>query len=1071
MRDLPTPPTLQAVAEVAAAHPIGLPVIGTRSRIPWKRSATARRSVNRAPIFEDLIAALAAAVAVRAEPLDPQSGGYRIAVRRVLGHVVPLVFQPPEKGEAWGDWTDRLRTATDSAKAFTGISVPEVELLIGQPTGRGRRQLFSILVDEGHQVGERPLLNDLTVGVDGQDLVATYDDRLLHRVLVDDLLADVAALVRLGRADPVHGPVEESGLIAFPEPTPEPVDVVAAFVAAATAAPDAPAVHDASGTTTYGVLLERMRGVATALAARGCESGDVVATLSFPGSDMVSLLLGVLHLGAVPAMLDLQSPPARLTRALELISPRLCVADETAFSLAVAAVPPGLELAKAEELRELGGADAFTPVDPARPGYILMTSGSTGTPKAVVQSRRTLSAIVEWQVERSGRGSHPTTVQRSALSFDVALQEILSTLCDGGLLEVLPDKVRGDFAAMADFIGARAVERMFIPPSGLQALLAACDAVQLTSLQQVICAGEPLVVSSAMRLAFRTIGAALDNQYGPTETHVVTSGWLEGDPFTWPDRPLIGTPLPGIALTVVDQRGRPAPVGVVGELVVAGRTVALGYASGLDERFGAVPASGAPTYRTGDLARITPDGAVEYAGRRDDQVKVRGYRIEMGEVEVTALATGLVREAACAVRRTGGGDRLLLAVTGADGTVDEVGLLNALRRQLPTYMVPRPAEVLTLRSLPQTSSGKVDRQAVVAEWESRGLSAANEGSDASGLARIWMRCIGIESCEREATFVELGGDSLAAVELSAALSDVAGISLSLRRILDGMTLADLENMVSGGSTAADVDAPQAKRSDELVQAELPTVGTVWCVSASEARHLCVDVVICAPYGSLDGLDEEPTVIDVGANVGIFSLAVLAARPAARVVAVEPHPVLAEALRRNLAGRGTVVEAAVATSVGEATLHVYNGMAAMSSLAPAEVYDLNLMERLLRNEVARTGGTASDEALHHHVVAYGGSSTVPVATITLARVLDQYAAGRVSLLKVDVQHGELDVLRSVEDHQWESIERVAVEVQDVDGGVALVGDLLCTKGFEIAIHDVDLVHHGTSVRFVNAVRRP
>jgi FkbM family methyltransferase len=197
--------------------------------------------------------------------------------------------------------------------------------------------------------------------------------------------------------------------------------------------------------------------------------------------------------------------------------------------------------------------------------------------------------------------------------------------------------------------------------------------------------------------------------------------------------------------------------------------------------------------------------------------------------------------------------------------------------------------------------------------------------------------------------------------------------------------------------------------------------------------------------------------------------VLAARPAAQVIAVEPHPLLAEALRRNVEDRGTVVEAAVTTSLGEATLHTYGGMAAMSSLAPDEAYDLDLMERLLRNEVERTAGTASAAALHHHVMGSGASARVPVATTTLAKILDEHVTGQVSLLKVDVQHGELDVLVSVADNQWARIDRVAVEVQDVDGGVALVSDLLRGKGFDIAVRGIDLVHHATSVRFVVADR--
>ncbi|MEU3650003.1 FkbM family methyltransferase [Lentzea sp. NPDC034063] len=1004
---------------------------------------------------------------------------------------VPVVVDAPGDVSC-REWLDTVATAVDEAdKAFGHLAPDEIELLIGQERDGGRRTLFSVLVaDESIEPVGRTLDNDVTVDTVNGSLHVLFDDRLFDRSVIDEWTADVAFLFEaLGRGQEIVSHVLNDAVTARTANVARarlyaPPSVAESVAAAVIRDPDAPAVVTADATVTYGQFRDRYLAIARTLVAERVKLGDRVGLFVAAGPTYVASLVATLHVGAVPVPLDAQSPTRRLGQAATAANFRVLLANQPRLAEAkriCALVPQNrtrvVEISDDEAPRHeatLGG-DVPVAVAPEASGYILFTSGSTGIPKGVVQTRRTLDSVVDWQVQRSGAGTRPRTLQRSALSFDVALQEILSTLADGGTLLVPADGQRQDLQHTASVIQRWKVERVFIPPSGLHALLAAVDASLLSSLREVVCAGEPLVITASVRRVFREIDARLDNQYGPTETHVCTAEFVEGDPFTWPDHPSIGAPVPGDTARVVSVDGHRLPVGTPGELVISGQTVACGYLHGEDPKFvretGEDGISVIRSYRTGDIVKERPDGTFEFLLRGDEQVKVRGYRVELGEVEAAALATGRVTEVVAFPLGKGSTvERLGLAVVptaGADD-LDRGALLREMADRLPPYMMPRPAEIVVRERLESTSSGKADRRLVAEFAESQFRAQVSDSGDAEQMVRsLWCRCLGVDEFDEDATFVALGGDSLAAVDLAASLQDAVGVTISLRELLAGTTLRHLQAQVGGAHTATgtSLDAPEKQIEFASASVTLPRFGTIRCVSSAEAKHLYLDVVASRNYEQF-GIADEPlkTVLDVGANIGVFALAVLDRHPRARVIALEPHPAFAEALRANLGDRAHVIEAAAAASRGEATLYMYDQMPAMSSLQPEPDYDYGLMATLIDNQLSRVGaavfGSPASVAAAREI-----SRSQAVRTVRLSDVLSEYGWDRVSLVKVDVQHGEEDVLAGLDDADWARVDRVVVEVQDRGTQLAELQRLLQSRGFETAVHTDPVLHAGSAVRFL------
>jgi amino acid adenylation domain-containing protein len=305
-------------------------------------------------------------------------------------------------------------------------------------------------------------------------------------------------------------------------------------------------------------------------------------------------------------------------------------------------------------------------MDAEDPLFILYTSGSTGTPKGVVLPHRALGNLIEWQVGEPGFEGPVRTLQFTALSFDVHFQEIFATWAAGGELVFVDDGVRRDPTRLLALMDQAGVERIFLPFVALQQLaeVATTHGPVPASLREVVTAGEQLHVNGILRAFFERLpGCRLHNHYGPSETHVVTAHTLSGPPASWPVLPPIGRPIAGTTIHLLDGDGAPVPGGEAGELCVSGRPLADGYwrsPERTEERFVQGP-GGTRIYRTGDLARVGPEGDIEFLGRLDHQVKIRGHRVEPGEVEAEILRHPAVRECAVAARDDGQGGRRLTA--------------------------------------------------------------------------------------------------------------------------------------------------------------------------------------------------------------------------------------------------------------------------------------------------------------------------------------------------------------------------------------------------------------------------
>ncbi|MEM9385008.1 MAG: amino acid adenylation domain-containing protein [Pseudomonadota bacterium] len=576
--------------------------------------------------------------------------------------------------------------------------------------------------------------------------------------------------------------------------------------------PDAVALTCDDVSVSYAELSSRVRARARQLHAAGVEAGDRVAVAAEPGIDLVEALLAVLHIGATCVPLDPEQPAGRRRRMLQTAAPAAVLASST-FREALASVvlPASTGASVPILLLDDPAPDNNDSIELqrsmqdntlSRAAYVLFTSGSTGAPKGVALPLHTLARLVEWQNARSGAEACAVTLALAPVGFDVAFQELLSTLAAGGRLVIANRAQRRDPNEILKLIDAEGVTRLFAPCIMLDAIAQAAPgrAQASRSLREVVTAGEALRVSPAMRrwLA-QAPGVVLDNQYGPTEAHVVCAHRLEGDPDGWEELPPIGHALPGMRLEVLDRAGRRLPAGIVGELHIAGAGLAHGYLADPQRSAKAFlpdahASDGGRSYRTGDLVRRRGDGSIAFVGRRDTQVKLRGFRVEFGEIESTIARHETVRSAAVRVQTGADGRavRLIAYVVLTPG-----GSLEALQvwlaDELPGYM--RPDLFVPLTEMPRSANGKLDRRALpepTQDLASGGRDAVEPRTEMERLIADEMgRVLGRDTVGAHEDFFELGGHSLAAIRVATQLRSVLGRDIPVVKLFEQATPAKL----------------------------------------------------------------------------------------------------------------------------------------------------------------------------------------------------------------------------------------------------------------------------------------
>lgn len=554
---------------------------------------------------------------------------------------------------------------------------------------------------------------------------------------------------------------------------------------------------------TYQRLWEASERIARRLIALGARPGSHIGIAMHRSPETIAVIIGVARAGCACVPLDVTYPPDRIARMVERSRPTVVVTSQAGDQ---PGVDPALVVPVEQLLAELAGEDdasvSLPRLDPDGVAYVLFTSGSTGLPKGVEIPHRVLANYASWQEQAVSGRTARVTLQFAPLSFDVAFQEIISTLYVGGQLQLIDETHRHDMPELLRLLESSGVERVFLPYVALQQLAEASVTLGLrpSRLSTIISSGEQLRVTEQIRQFCAALpGTVLENQYGPTETHLLTSFPMTGDPQLFPELPPIGRPITGVELLLLDNQLRHVPDGGRGELYAQGLCLADGYLGQPEltaERFSY--REGVRIYRTGDLATRLPGGELVWLGRADSQVKVRGFRVELAEVELAIRAgsrknPALVDVAVIARSRAAGTDAFLVAyLTGDPTQLDIEELRGYLHGALPGYMVPSYFEWIP--AFPRTASGKRD-DAALAELPlaSGRISPGRPARDSweGGVLELVRQVLESDQIGVEDNFFEAGGTSLSAMRLTVLIEKRFGTPLPVSALIAAPSVAAL----------------------------------------------------------------------------------------------------------------------------------------------------------------------------------------------------------------------------------------------------------------------------------------
>ncbi|MCO6714078.1 amino acid adenylation domain-containing protein, partial [Streptomyces sp. CHB19.2] len=611
---------------------------------------------------------------------------------------------------------------------------------------------------------------------------------------------------------PVHaaGQAVPPAWTTGPRPERPGTTVLEAVAARAAAAPDALAVEDPQVRLTYRQLHEESGRLARLLRGRGVRRGHTVGVCLDRSAAQVTALLAVMRAGGVYVPVDPGYPAGRIAYVLDDSAPHVLLVRD-AERIPAGAAPAGgvLDLAGLTGAPapgpDCGEAPAPAPDDAA---YMIYTSGSTGRPKGVVVPHAGLPGLAAAHIDALALDSGSRVLQYVSPSFDVAMADILMTLTAGATLVLAEGQPMGE--ELLRLLAGRRISHFMVPP----VVLGTLPEGELPELETLVIGGESCPDDVVDRWA--TGGRRVVNAYGPTEATVCTTLSAPLTPGTGGPYP-IGTPVPGARTLVLDEALRPVPVGAWGELYLGG-PLARGYhgrASLTAARFTADPTGSADRlYRTGDVVRWRTDGTLEYGGRGDHQVKIRGLRIEPGEIEAVLAAHPDVRSAVVTVREDRPGARRLVAYLVAEPgrALDPRALRAHAASGLPEFMVP--AAFVVLDALPLTANGKLDRRALpapapaAADRGDRPRTAPRTATERT-LAAIWSEVLHAGEVGADDDFFDLGGDSVLALQVVTRLRAATSVALPWRALFERPVLAELAATADAAAEGSEAPAPAA----------------------------------------------------------------------------------------------------------------------------------------------------------------------------------------------------------------------------------------------------------------------
>ncbi len=667
-----------------------------------------------------------------------------------------------------------------------------------------------------------------------------YNADLFERATIERLSGQFSNLLRDAVAHPDNrlselrmlSEDEEQRILAQWSRSPEKVSTQGSldrlFEAQALRTPEAIAATFRGQTITYADLNRDANRWASRLRSIGIELDQPVGICMNRSFDMLAGILGILKAGGACVPLDPLYPEERLIlmaaeTGLQTILTQHVLADRLRSTDAGLAFPEDL---RTESLvRDAGIPSSLSSEDHL--AYLIFTSGSTGRPKAVAMPHGVLVNLISWQVAKPGFAMGRKTLQFASLSFDVAFQEMFSTWASGGSLALISEEMQRDLIRLWRLIDDEQVERLFVPFVALQSLaeVAEIERRYPKRLREIITAGEQLRITPQIRSLFQELpDCALENQYGPAETHVVTYHAVIGPVQDWPILPPIGRPIAGAEVYILDEFRQPVPQGVAGEIYVGGPVLARGYLNRADltaERFIASPFGHAPEqrlYRTGDLARFREGGNIEYLGRRDRQVKVRGFRVECGEIEAALDGHPDVRQSVVSTWSDESGATRLVAYLISKNKTNptESDLTQHLRTRLPAHMIP--AAFVFLDQLPLLPNGKINYRALTPPTSlerQRVLPPRTPGSDLERtIAGLWQEVLGVNRVGSDDNVFDLGGDSLRLIQIYSRLKAKVHGEFSIIHMFQYPTVAEFARFLENSADDSDVLGGTAQRAKE-----------------------------------------------------------------------------------------------------------------------------------------------------------------------------------------------------------------------------------------------------------------
>ncbi|HOG93919.1 MAG TPA: amino acid adenylation domain-containing protein, partial [Opitutaceae bacterium] len=734
------------------------------------------------------LAAIAALIARRTGQRDlviglPLANRARRELEPLVGmfvNVVPLRLQV-EPQQKLTELVSKIKQAVAEAVSHGNLPFERLLDALGVARDTGQNPVYQIAYNFLPPLDHRPAFAELEVDspplLDGPGIAKSdctiyldehrdtieghieYADKLYRPETAAGWAAELVSLFQTLAKNPQEpvGSVALPGLTGEPQSLPEqsPWEL---FAARAQSAPGAPAIEEDGNVTRYAELQSLAENLAARLHAAGVRHGTRVGLLLPRGRWHIAAILAILRQGAAFVPFDTAQPATRLATMIRKAE------------LSAIVVPPGAPIPEGISVPQVhaGSASAGTLPPPAKLGaedaaYLIFTSGSTGEPKGCLLPWRALNNLTHAAIRARSMSPADRSSQIASPSFDASLFEIWPALLSGGTLCIVPDALRMDPPGLRDWLLARGIT-IHLSPTPLAEELLALDWPTNAPLRLINTGGQAL-----RRRPRAAVPFTLVNNYGPTETGIAATWYIVPSGDAGSPAPPIGTALPGLRLCVLDETGHQVPVGGEGELYIGGTGVGLGYFGDpltTASRFVSLPGRDGCWYRSGDLVRLRADGSLDYVGRRDGQIKLRGFRIEVGEIEAALLRQPGVAQAA--VRKEG--EALVAYVEPANEArpVPET-LRRALGDLLPAYMVPAHCHVVS--RLPRSTSGKIDLRSIPesstgAAAHSTPSSIQEPTSSVAGIARAWAAVLGTSATPGiDDNFFDLGGHSLMLVRL------------------------------------------------------------------------------------------------------------------------------------------------------------------------------------------------------------------------------------------------------------------------------------------------------------------